>query len=66
MPHNSITTHTMKKLLARNKLSSIIMEHQEEKQLKSSQNGRDWVKESEKDTFTRIIPWMHRNYIHSI
>jgi hypothetical protein len=53
-------------MLARNKLSPVIMEHQEKKQLKFSQNDRDGVKNSEKDTFTRIIPWMHRHYIHLI
>lgn len=66
MPHNLTTYIVTKKLLLRNKLSPSILEHQEKKQLKPSHNDRDGVKKSEKDTFRRIIPWMHRHYIHLI
>jgi len=67
VPHN-LTTHIVKKkkLLIRNKLSPTILEHQGKKQLKPNHNDRDGVKKSEKDTFTRITPWMHRHYRHLI
>jgi hypothetical protein len=68
MPHN-LTTYIVgggQQLLVRNKLSPTILEHQEKKQLKPSHNDRDGVKKSEKDTFTRITPWMHRYYRHLI
>jgi len=67
MPHNLATYIVKKKkLLARNKFSPTILGHQEKKQLKPSHNDREGVTKSEKDTFTRKIPWMHRHYRHLI